>query len=392
MPNDEVAPVTDSSSPLPHIPHHPKPFGLDDVHAIFLVQGGHVDLYLARAGHAADDDTRIHITRLEAGALVLGFDPQTVPAGWEVTLLPSRGARLDMVFEDEIQDMPAQIEAWIQRLTAACMPSQEPVSPRNLAAGQTLTVVDKHCAVRAAEPVVWLQDLSGQGVQFGDLEARVAQATVFPLGQAAWVQAHRNQRLQARSTAEVLADGSWWPALILFQGVLAQALLYRSQANAATAQVRLARRVRADARVFDATLRHLMAPMLDGGPEVARGTAAQPLLRACEAIGQVQGIRFEWPGATEADFSATSDPVLALCRAARVKYRQVALDVGWHQREGLPLLAYRAADGAPVALLPRRGQGYQLYDPQDDSTVAITDALAASLQPLGVMFYRAFAP
>lgn len=392
MANDEVAPVTDSSSPLPHIPHHPKPFGLDDVHAIFLVQGGHVDLYLARAGHAADDDTRIHITRLEAGALVLGFDPQTVPAGWEVTLLPARGARLEMVFEDDIQNMPAQIEAWIQRLTEACMPSHEPVSPRSLAVGQTLTVVDKQCAVRGAEPVIWLQDLSGQGVQFGDLEARVAHGMVFPMGQAAWVQAHRGQRLSARATAEVLADGSWWPALIAFQGLLAQALLHRSQANAATAQVRLAERVQADARVFDATLRHMMAPMADAGPQLARGTAAQPLLRACQALGQVQGINFQWPGASEADFSTQADPVLALCRAARVKYRQVALDAGWHRREGLPLLAYRAADGAPVALLPRRGQGYQLYDPQDDTTVPVSDELAASLRPLGVMFYRAFAP
>lgn len=377
----------------PHQPptHHASAIGIDDVNAIFMVQGGHVDLYLTRHDAATDEHIRIHFARMEPGALVFGFDPATVPPGWQVSLLPSRHAQLEMLFEEDIKDKPEQIEAWILRLTEACVPNHTPQVLYPLAPGASLTVTEKVYAVCGTEPVVWLTHQMGSGLLFADPDAPVEAGTVFPMARTAWVQEKRGHVIGVQSTSEVLAGHAWWPAITTFQGVLIKSLVGRSEANAEAAKVRLAHREAADARMFDQTLRQMVMPIMGGGDNVARGTSRDPLLRACETLGKAQKIQFTQP--SDASTASTAvDPVLALCRSSGVKHRQVVLEPQWHVKDGVPLLGFMAGDGRPVALLPVRGKGYQLYDPADDSVTSVTDEMATHLKPQAHMFYRPFEP
>lgn len=374
--------------PHQQTPHYASAIGIDDVNAIFMVQGGHVDLYLTRHDEVTDEHTRIHFARMESGALVFGFDPATVPPGWQVSLLPSRHAQLEMMFEEDIQDKPEQIEAWVLRLTEACVPIQNPQVLHPLAPGASLTITEKVYAVCGTEPVVWLTHQQGNGLLFANPDASVEGSTVFPMARTAWVQEKRGHVVSVQSTAEVLTGHAWWPGITAFQGVLIKALVGRSLANASAAKVRLAHREAADAHTFDHTLRQMLVPIMGGGDNVARGTARESLLRACETLGKLQKIQF-----TQAsDASTAVDPVLALCRSSGVKYRQVVLEAQWYANDGVPLLGFMVADGRPVALLPNRGRGYQLYDPADDSVIWVTDDLAKGLKSNAHMFYRPFEP
>jgi ATP-binding cassette subfamily C protein len=79
-----------------------------------------------------------------------------------------------------------------------------------------------------------------------------------------------------------------------------------------------------------------------------------------------------------------------ICKASRVRYRQVVLKKGWFQKENGPLLGYKLDGNRPVALLPDPKTGYRLYDPVEKISVPMTDALSATLEPMAVMFYRPF--
>lgn len=379
-------------NPTQHTPDYPAAFGIDDVNAIFVVHGGHVDLYLTKDGSAPDDNSRIHFARMEPGALVFGFDPATVPPGWQVSLLPSRHAELEMVFDEDIRDKPAQIEAWILRLTEACVPLQGPQVLHLLEPGATFTVTEKIYAISGTRPVVWLTHQQGSGLLFGNPDAPVDGGSVFPMARTAWVQEKRGHVVSVQTTEAVLAGHDWWRGITAFQGVLIKALVSRSEANAAAAKVRLVQREAADAHLFDDALRQMLVPIRGGADTLsARGTARQPLLRACEAIGKRQNIQFTAPDDARTQ-APVVDPVLALCRSSGVKYRQVLLESAWHRQDGVPLLAFVAGDGRPVALLPSRGKGYQLYDPTDDSVQPVSDEMATGLKPQAYMFYRPFEP
>src|SRR5262249_22147531 len=56
------------------------------------------------------------------------------------------------------------------------------------------------------------------------------------------------------------------------------------------------------------------------------------------------------------------------------------------KRDGGPILAFRAADGQPVALLPER-DGYTLHAPEA-RPIRVTTSVASDLQPVGYVFYR----
>ena len=82
-----------------------------------------------------------------------------------------------------------------------------------------------------------------------------------------------------------------------------------------------------------------------------------------------------------------SDPVVAIARASRVRVRRVLLKGDWWRQENGPLLAFRAADEQPVALLPASPTRYEIVDPRTQTATA-DGGNAAALQPFAYSFYR----
>ncbi len=74
-----------------------------------------------------------------------------------------------------------------------------------------------------------------------------------------------------------------------------------------------------------------------------------------------------------------------------MRVRRVALKGDWWRQENGPLVAYRAEDGRPVAILPTSPTRHEIVDEQQQTRVPLTSASAATLQPFAHSFYRPFA-
>ncbi len=81
------------------------------------------------------------------------------------------------------------------------------------------------------------------------------------------------------------------------------------------------------------------------------------------------------------------DPVERIAVASRVRTRAVRLDGRWWGENAGPLVGHRAASGAPVALLWRRG-GYEAVHPTSGRRTRVGKNNADEFEPQGVMFYR----
>jgi NHLM bacteriocin system ABC transporter ATP-binding protein len=78
-----------------------------------------------------------------------------------------------------------------------------------------------------------------------------------------------------------------------------------------------------------------------------------------------------------ADLREAGDPLRALLRSSGLRTREVELPAEWPTATAAPMIGF-AADGHPVALLPR-GTRYRLFDPRSGRTVAVNRAVAATV-------------
>lgn len=107
------------------------------------------------------------------------------------------------------------------------------------------------------------------------------------------------------------------------------------------------------------------------------------LWEACRLVGAALGVTMRLP-----PVASGGDPLDDIARASCLRTRQVLLHECWWQGDSGPLLAYRAADRQPVALLPAGPGRYVLADPETGSRTRVTAEIAATVTPYAMMFYR----
>lgn len=115
-----------------------------------------------------------------------------------------------------------------------------------------------------------------------------------------------------------------------------------------------------------------------------------PLLIAAGAVGRAMGIQINPPAKSE-DLNRVKEPVEAVTRASRIRFRRVILAGKWWRTNCGSLLAYTEEDKRPVAVLPtKRSGGYQVLDPETGTRTKINSRNAQKLASIAYMFYRSF--
>jgi NHLM bacteriocin system ABC transporter ATP-binding protein len=153
--------------------------------------------------------------------------------------------------------------------------------------------------------------------------------------------------------------------------------LEAARIDAAEAQVASATETAVDAlaSVFD--WRRFLSSRLVGQQD--------ELLDACRIVGDRVGIRIQPPAP---EHLARTDPVTAIARASKIRFRRVGLSADWWRREGEPLVG-ELVDGGHVALLPRRRRrGYELMDPASGRSTPVTETEAQLLRPVAIAMVR----
>ena len=117
------------------------------------------------------------------------------------------------------------------------------------------------------------------------------------------------------------------------------------------------------------------------------GAHEDDLLAACRLVGDRLGVRVAAPTAEDL---RRADPLTAIARASKVRFREVTLEDRWWQHGGVALVG-RRLDGRPVALLPHR-RGYELVDPATDDPRLVTASVAAELDRTAISLVRPITP
>jgi NHLM bacteriocin system ABC transporter ATP-binding protein len=193
------------------------------------------------------------------------------------------------------------------------------------------------------------------------------------------------------TSADLFVDGDMWQRMVDQQTRLLLALdrwierLERDHENRTAAGIKAGEAVQA--RADQALLASIDKP--GSGEVVAESggrTGDDGTLAACRLVAAAAGVTVSAPLGGGAEHERMS-PVERVAVSSRLRTRAVGLTGRWWRENSGPLVGHRAASGAPVALLWRRG-GYEAVTPATGRRSRITAANAAEFAPRAVMFYR----
>ncbi|MEU6824229.1 NHLP bacteriocin export ABC transporter permease/ATPase subunit [Streptomyces atriruber] len=194
----------------------------------------------------------------------------------------------------------------------------------------------------------------------------------------------------AEAAGDLLVDAAMWQRMVNQQYRLLATLDRWIERLERAHEDRTAAGIKAGENVREQADRTLIASIGRSGRRGARpaesGGGADATYAACRLVAGAAGITLS--GAAEGGaVSDRIDPVEQVAVASRIRTRAVRLDGRWWRENAGPLVGHRAASGAPVALLWRRG-GYESVHPTSGRRTRVDAANADEFEPQGVMFYR----
>ncbi|MFH8294389.1 NHLP bacteriocin export ABC transporter permease/ATPase subunit [Streptomyces sp. NPDC018059] len=194
----------------------------------------------------------------------------------------------------------------------------------------------------------------------------------------------------AEAAGDLLVDATLWQRMVNQQYRLLSTLDRWIERLERAHEDRTAAGIKAGENVREQADRTLIASIGRAGRGDARRTASRggddATYAACRLVAEATGITL----AGLSDSGAVSDridPVEQIAVASRVRTRAVRLAGRWWRENTGPLVGHRAASGAPVALLWRRG-GYEAVHPTSGRRTRVDGANADEFEPRAVMFYR----
>ncbi|MEU9360908.1 NHLP bacteriocin export ABC transporter permease/ATPase subunit [Streptomyces sp. NPDC048301] len=192
----------------------------------------------------------------------------------------------------------------------------------------------------------------------------------------------------AEAAGDLLVDPDMWQGMVNQQYRLLSALdrwieqLERAHEDRTAAGLKAGETVRREA---DQALLTSIGGSGKGAPRTP-GASDDAVYAACRLVARDSGIVLAEPS-TGGVVSDRMDPVERVAVASRVRTRAVRLDGRWWRENSGPLVGRRAASGAPVALLWRRGR-YEAVSPLTGRRSRLGASSAGEFEERAVMFYR----
>ncbi len=380
------------------------PLDMADPQYSWFIEEGAVDLFLTEWQDGVEQSAPQHLMRTDTGRLLLGVEPQVedttlglIAKGLPGTVLRRIPvASLDAVRSEELAE---QVDAWLADVSAVLSRDvvDRPRPDQLVEPGKTLAV--QAGTLSARRGVAWMSELPpGSALFMGlldlgqDLSEQDSGHSTIPLTPSLWLTVTDEEVAVSAQSSEALADkGLLLPALASFHAMgfslerLNRRLAVVDQANLDWARA-------ASRRVDEDSARWGLFNLYDLPVDGAGGAGDSPLQEALRIIGRHQGIEFKWPARPNA--SAGTVALADVLAASGVRARRVRLDAAdrWWTGDSGPMLAFRATDGRPVALLPRSFGRYRQVDPVQRRKTTVTARVSASLRREAWIFYTPVAP
>lgn len=377
------------------------PVDLGDPDFGWFIESGAVDLFLIERQEGVDQSAPQHVLRAGAGRLLPGVAPQDdvtslalIAKGLPGTVLRRLPAsRLAAIRRAELTE---QVDAWLMDISAMLARDVTHLPRMDAFVESGEAPQTRSGTLGSRRGVVWVTGLPPAAGLFmglvdpGQSETEPDDAgRALPLTPATWLALTHDARVSTASSGELAEHRMLLPALDAFNRIafslerLNRQLAIVDQANLARARV-ISRRgdeERARRRLFDLYgLRH----------EETKEAGDSGLHDVLRVIGRHAGIVFRrLPDPLDEEKSTPDARLVRVLNASGVRGRKVRLapEDRWWVGDSGAMLAFRAEDGRPVALLPGGFGNYREIDPLGGRKRRVTAAGAASLRPDAWVFY-----
>ncbi|WP_405769646.1 NHLP bacteriocin export ABC transporter permease/ATPase subunit [Actinacidiphila glaucinigra] len=193
----------------------------------------------------------------------------------------------------------------------------------------------------------------------------------------------------AEAAGDLLIDGAMWQSMVNQQYRLLSTLDGWIEGMERAHEDRTAAGIKAGEAVREQADRDLLASIASSRKSPSRTAAASSddaTYAVCRQVAEAAGITLVPPSRSGA-VSDRMDPVERVAVTSGIRTRPVRLDGEWWRENTGPLVGRRAASGAPVALLWRRG-GYEAVGPGGGSRVRVAEYNAEDFEQRADMLYR----
>ena len=381
-----------------------RPVRFDDPESVWFIDRGTVDLFLIELKDGVEQAAPQHLLRRESGWLLPGVAPDEqgdndegttlslVAKGLPGTVLKRLPA--SMLSEVHPAELAEQADTWLTDITDTLsrFVSRIPRPTALAEPGRSRTLGP--CTLSVRRGVVWVSGLPRGASLFMDMVDRAELAgtgardeAVMPLTRTSWLTLFDEATVSGKSTETLAREGMLLPALASFHAT-AFALERLNRRLAVVDDANIERERTTSHRTAEKAARQRLFNIYDLPLDRDAGVEDTALADALRVIGRHQGIDFTIPapsGPSDAPVGLVDILDASGVRARRVRFRE---EGRWWRGDSNALLAFRAEDGQPVALLPAMVGHYREVDPVSKRRVRITAERAGALQPEAWMFYR----
>lgn len=375
----------------------PSVWWLPEGRSLWLIEEGAVDVFVTGIRDGQPVGPRRPLFRVFGGKALMSVDPMVTQADEALLVVPLpqtlvRQIPLDAlkqlgVLRDARKSIVSLVASWIDIITRGLPPPKDyqPLradAPFALKRGQVACAVERH---------LWAKLVGGAAAYMGEEDLLISQQSpALPLHLDVWIRAQEDLTVVNFDPLDLFESGEFWLGVTMYQEIAIRHALRVLERMNQVETSRLQVKAEHDSRVMHEVLARFVN-VVQGEWEASPELLDDPLLAACQMIGQHMNIAFQAPP-RHSQPGAGSDPLLMIAEASAVRMRQVALRGEWWWDDNGPLLAFQGEARAPVALLPVKNRSYQLHDPASGDTRRVTPEVAQTLAPFATQFYRSFPP
>jgi len=379
------------------------PVKLDDPDTVWFIDQGAVNLFLVEFRDGVEQAAPQHLLRRESGSLVPGVAPDGPRDEDDTTLsLIAKGSpgtvlkRLpaSVLSDADPAELAEQTDTWLTAITDTLSRFASRLPRPTALARPGLTRTPAPCTLSVQRGVVWVSEPPPGTGLFMDLvdpadiaEAGGPQEAAIPLTRTSWLILSDEATLSGSSTETLAKQGILLAALAWFHAA-AFALERLNRRLAAVDDANLERVRTTSRRTVERAARQRLFNIHDLPIDRDVSVEDTSLADALRAIGRREGIDFKIP--VRSDPSGASVGLKDVLDASGVRARRVRFrgEDAWWRGDSNSMLAFRAEDGQPVALLPGWLGRYREFDPVSKRSVRMTADRAAALADEAWMFYR----
>ncbi|MDE0073133.1 MAG: ATP-binding cassette domain-containing protein [Gammaproteobacteria bacterium] len=379
------------------------PVKLDDPDTVWFIDQGAVNLFLVEFQDGVEQAAPQHLLRRGSGWLLPGVAPDGPRDDDDTTLsLIAKGSpgtvlkRLpaSVLSDADPAELAEQTDTWLTAITDTLSRFASRLPRPTALAKPGLMRTPAPCTLSVQRGVVWVSEPPRGTGLFMDLvdpadivEAGGPHEAVIPLTRTSWLILSDEATLSGRSTETLAKQGILLSALASFHAV-AFALERLNRRLAVVDDANLERVRTTSRRTVERAARQRLFNIHDLPIDRDASVEDTSLADALQAIGRREGIDFKIP--VRSDPSGAPVGLVDVLDASGVRARRVRFRAGeaWWRGDSNAMLAFRAADGQPVALLPGWLGRYREFDPVSKRSVRMTADRAAALADEAWMFYR----